>query len=268
MSNSKNVPTSIEGKFARDIEALIAQYIRNTRFVVPVMAADPPETEPTNLWMRHDGRLRGRYWNGSAFVYVDYPMRTDITSPPAVPAYPAAPASAAAPQSYATTWDGSWTQTYAGNGSKRLDPTGETNLAFGTDPTGVYSDQRGLVGFDYASIASTLAGSTIENVEITLTLLDAQWGSSEPFFGLHNLAAEPATYDPTSTLLRYNYSEEFVPGETKTTVLPVAYGQMLRDGTAKGLVLEVTGPDRGLYGLAAGVGSGYTPPQLTITYAK
>jgi hypothetical protein len=269
VSSAKQIATTPEGKFAQQIEALVKAALRQQRFVIPTFAADPPESDPTNLWMRYDGRLRGRYWNGSGYTYVDYPMRSDITSPPAVPAYPPAPSAPAAPLTYTTTWSATWSQTYTGTGVRRTDPIGETSLVSGMDSTGTYGQQKALAGFDGTAIATALAGSTILGIRLTLTVLGAYWATGgEVYFGQHNLTSEPTTFDPATASLRYNSSAQLVPGGMASVNLPLSYAQELRSGTAKGLVFEAITGDQGALVQMAGVGSGYTEPQLTITYAK
>lgn len=263
---SRQVPTTPEGKFGQEIVDLIQSLIRQQRFVIPNFAADPPETDPTNLWMRYDGRLRGRYWNGSAYVYVDYPMRSDITSPPAVPAYPAKPAQPSPPQSYQQTWIAQWSQTYTGSGAKRNDTQGQLNAVFGTDNTNGY--QKALIGFDYAAIATALASSTIQSVQLTVTTLSTYYANGTLVVGMHTQATEPTTFDVTGTILRYAYQGIVQAGQSSVHNLPLAFAQNLRGGTAKGLVFEAPNDDPSFLGVIAGVGSGYTPPQLTITYAK
>jgi hypothetical protein len=264
--SSRQVPTTPEGKFGQQVAELISSMMRQQRFVIPTFAADPPETDPTNLWMRYDGRLRGRYWNGSAYVYVDYPMRSDITSPPAVPAYPTKPAQPSPPQSFQQTWLAQWSQTYAGSGAKRNDTQGQVNAVFGSDTANGY--QKALVGFDYAAIATALASSTIQSVQLTVSVLSAAHTTTTLAVGMHNQASEPTTYDVTTTILRYGYQGDVQSGQISTHNLPFAFAQVLRAGTAKGLVLEAPSSDPNFLGVVAGVGSGYTPPQLTITYAK
>jgi hypothetical protein len=267
--STRQVPTTPEGKFGQQIDALVLARLRAQRFIVPNFAADPPESDPTNLWMRYDGRLRGRYWNGASFTYVDYPMRSDITAPPAVPAYPPAPASSAAPLTYTTTWAATWSQSYTGSGTKRTDPIGELHLLSGMDPTGVYGQQKGIAGFDYAAIAASLAGSTISKIELTVTVINAYWPTGgEVYFGAHALTAEPTTFDPAGSLLRYGSSAQFVPGSVVTVPLPLTFAQSFRSGTVRGLVFESITSDVGAFVQLAGVGSGYTEPQLTVTYAK
>lgn len=264
---SRSANTTAEAKFRAAVEARVAELLRPKPFQVPVLTADPPETNPTNLWMRNDGRLRGRFWNGASYTYVDYPMRTDISGPPAVPAYPAAPAVGSVPATYQTTFTGTWSQTYQGSDAKRTDTLGEFNLVYGASGQDAFGQQKALVGFDGAAMVAALTGSTIQSIELSMTNLKAYWGTVAVFFGLHNLSSEPTTFDSTGITLRRSASATFAVGK-QTIPLPMSFAQALRAGTAKGLALEAPTAEADFYGYAAGVGSGYTPPQLIITYAK
>jgi len=259
--------TTPEAKFRAAVEAKVREVLRPKGFEIPRLSADPPETDNTNLWMRWDGRLRGRYWNGSSYTYVDYPMRSDITSPPAVPAYPSAPAVGSVPQTYQTTWTATWSQSYQGSNAKRTDTAGELNLYFGTSGSDAFGLQKALVGFDSTSLVSTLTGSTIHKTELVWTVLGSYWGTVQTSFGLHNYSSEPSTFDSSALTLRKSASGLFPTGQQRM-ILPMAFAQALRAGTAKGLAVEAPSADREFYGYAAGVGSGYTAPQLVITYAK
>ena len=266
-TGNRRVSTTSEAKFAQQIMEMVEARIRKLRFVIPIFAADPPETDPTNLWMRWDGRLRSRYWNGSVFVYTDYPLRSDITSPPAVPAYPANPAPPSLPQTVSRTWSALWSQTYKADGTQRTDTAGGVQCFFGSEDA--YMNQKSLIGFDYADIVSKLSGSTIQSITITLTGLSTYYPTgAQVAMGMHNQTTEPSTYNVTTTILRYGNQETILPGTTEAYSLPMAFAQQLRAGTAKGLVLEAPGPDKGFWGSVAGFGSGYPIPQLTITYAK
>lgn len=265
--SSRPANTTEEAKFRAAVEAKVQEQRRPKPFIIPTLSADPPETDPTNLWMRYDGRLRGRFWNGASYTYVDYPMRTDITSPPAVPAYPDPPAVGTVPTTYQLTWTGTWSQTYQGSNAKRLDTLGENNLAYGASGQDAFGQQKALVGFDGAAITAALTGSTIQRVEMTLTNLKTYWQSVTVYLGLHNLSAEPTTFDPSVLTLRKSASALLGVGKA-TVPLPMSFAQSLRAGTAKGLAFEAPTAEVDFYGYAAGVGSGYTPPQITITYAK
>lgn len=266
---AKPFATSPEAKFAALLDAKLKELLRPRPFVVPQLSADPPETDPTNLWMRNDGRLRGRYKNsGGTYTYMDYPIRNDITSPPALPANPSPPAPSPAPQTYRTVWTGTWSQTYlAGSGAKRTDVTGETMLVYGKNPDDTLGQQRSFLGFDYANIVSTLASTTIQSVQLTLTNLGSYWPTVDVFFGLHNFTAEPTQAYGSDIQLRRSADAVLGIG-TSTVDLPLAFAQALRAGTSKGIAIDAPSDERTFYGYAAGVGSGYTAPQLTVTYAK
>jgi hypothetical protein len=266
--SARHRPTTPEARFARAIEDRTAspepQY-----FVIPTLAADPPDGDPTNLWMRWDGRLRGRYLNGSGvWVYVDYPMRSDITSPPAVPAYPAAPALASAPLTYQNTYTATWSQGYKGDGTKRTDAIGETMLPFGNRNDG-NGTQRSLIGFDYSTIATDLAASTITGVQLRLVNLDSYWSRGvDIFFGIHNEPSEPTSWNADNVVASRIASAHFGKPETKTIPLTLEFATRLRAGTGKGIAIEAPSSAIDLYGYASGVGSAYDAPQLVITFAK
>lgn len=257
-----------EARFAAKIRSL-QERPKPVAFVIPTLAADPPEGDPTNLWMRYDGRLRGRFPNsGGTFTYVDYPMRTDATSPPAVPAYPPAPALPAAPMTYQNAYVASWSQGYKGDGSKRLDTVGELNLPVGSRPD-AFGVQRSLIGFPAATIAADLAGSTIYNVSLSLQLVDSALENGvDLYFGIHNEAAEPTIFPDGSLPASRIASAHFTKGDVITVPLPLEFAMRLRAGTGKGIAIEAPGSASDFYGIAAGVGSGYFVPQLLVTFAK
>lgn len=264
---NKQVPTTAEGKFGKDLTQLISDMIRQQRFVIPNFAADPPETDPTNLWMRYDGRLRGRYWNGTAYVYIDYPLRSDITSPPAVPAYPTAPAATAPPKSYMTTFTAIWGQSYDGVGAYRTDALGNVYAFFGSEIP--WGDQKSLLGFEWWNIASALAGSTITGVSLNLTGVNTYFDTGvRVSIGMHNEANWVATYDVTTAPLRRTDEEVIVAGATNSYNLPIIFAQKLRDGSATGLLLEAPNSDKGSWGSVANTGGTLPFPSLTISYAK
>jgi hypothetical protein len=266
-ASSRQKPTTPEGKFSKAISDILAG-TSPTKFVIPTLAADPPETDPTNLWMRYDGRLRGRFWNGTGYTYVDYPMRTDITSPPAVPAYPARPAQPAAPTTRSKSYAAIWTQSYNGDGSQRTDALGTTNVIFGNINDGL-GRQKSLIGFDYATIATDLTGSTVKRVDYFMQNLDSYRDSGvDVYFGIHNVTALPSTWPDASLPQRMIKSYHFGNPQNLTVQLPIIFATGIRDGSGKGIALEAPSDSPDFFGYGAGVGSGYSPPILTITYAK
>lgn len=263
--------TSDEAAFVESIVNRVLERVNGPKaFVIPVLQTDPPETDATNLWMTTTGRLRGRYWNGASFTYMDYPLRTDITAPPAVTPPPPPPAKPPAPKTFKKTYQAIWSQTYQGDGDKRTDSKGNNYLVYGNGGDSFNGTQRALVGFDYGTIASNLASSTIKSVQLKMTNVHAYWNSGvEIYFGMHNVTSEPASWPSSgSLLLRKSAHSKFGKPQTKTISLPISFGSALRNGSGKGLAIEAPSSDQDYYGYAAGVGSGYTPPQLIITYAK
>ncbi len=270
MSGTFRRPTSGEAAFVKTILEEVMRRLPRPN-AIPVLQTDPPETDPTNLWMRNDGRLRGRYWNGASYTYIDYPLRSDITAPPSVPAAPAFPGYSAAPTTYKKTYVATWSQSYQASGAKRTDDVGETMLTVGLSPNEVpYGVQRSLIGFDHATIASDLSGSTIYGIQLSLTNTDSWWNSGlYRYFGMHNVSAEPATWPPDSDLpVRRAANGKWGRTQTRSISLPMEFARRLRAGTAKGIALEAPTDSRDYWGYAAGVGSGYTEPSLVINYTK
>lgn len=266
---SRYQPNSPEASFTQALDEKFGQQIPRA-FVIPVLQTDPLESDPTNLWMRTDGRLRGRYLNsGGTFVYVDYPLRSDITSPPSVPAAPAPPAAPPAPQTYKKTYAATWTQTYKGDGDKRTDDKGNEMLVYGNAGDGYNGTNRSLIGFDYATIASNLSGSTVKKVQLQMTNIHAYWNSGvDIYFGIHNVTSEPTTWPDGSLPRRRIKIHHFGKPQYRQVDMPIEFATRIRDGSGKGIAIEAPSSSRDYYGFAAGVGSGYAPPKLVVTYAK
>lgn len=260
-ATERHKPITPEGQFAKALRDLVEERRRPRPFVIPVLTADPPTTDPTNLWMRYDGRLRGRYWNGSGYTYVDYPMRSDITSPPAVPAYPAAPAPAATPTTYTATYNAVWSQGYLSSGSQR---SSTTELPYGNDGNAAYGTQRSLIGFDYATIAATLAGSTVKRVQLHLINLTS-WspGGVTMYYSVHNVPSAPTLWPDASLPYRFVTSAHWARSEAKTIDLPIVFGTSFRESTGKGIAIEAPSNANTFYGMAS-----HLSLQLIITYAK
>jgi hypothetical protein len=267
--SSRYKANSPEGEFAEALEQKLGR-VNPGAFVIPQLQDDPDELDPTNLWMRWDGRLRGRCLNsaGTAFDYFDYPMRSDITAPPAVPPSPVPPPLGAAPKTFKQTYDATWSQSYKGDDSKRTDSLGNDYLVYGNsgDANGV---NKALIGFDYAAIASDLNLSTIKKVQLRLENIHAYWASGVTiYFGIHNVTAEPATWPSGSIPRRRITKHIFGKPQIRTASMALDFAKLIRDGTGKGIAIEAPNSSRDFYGYAAGVSSGYTVPQLIVTYAK
>jgi hypothetical protein len=254
--------------FTREISELrrIAEDSRTRPFRIPVLNEDPPEADPTNLWMFPDGRLRGRHLNtaGTAYVYREW-----VTSAPGSSTSATAPAApAAAPITREDRWTAQWTQSYRSTGAARTDQ-GVTHLYYGSSGDLFNGMNRSLAGFDHSAIATALSGSTINKVYLEMTNVHAWYNSGvDVYFGIHNYSSEPATWAGGGIPRQRIVSHHFGKPQTRTVPMPLEFAQAIRDGWGKGLALEAPTTSKEFYGYAAGVGSGITPPVLIVNYSK
>jgi len=242
----------------------MAEEANRKQLTIPILNADPPETDATNLWLLADGRLRGRHLNpaGSAFIYREWVSTTAGSGTSA--AAPAAPPAVAVTRE--DSWPAIWSQSYRGNNSPRTD-SGTVRLYYGSSGDGFNGRNKSLMGFDYAAIAAALASSTVNSVWLTMTNLHTYWNAgSDVHFGLHNFASEPGTWSGLGGA--YKAKHRFVMAQTKRVAMPLEFATAIRDGTSKGIGLDAPSDSRDFYGYAAGVGSGSPVPVLTVNYSK
>lgn len=235
-------------------------------FQIPVLSTDPATTDPTNMWVFPDGRLRYRHLNTVGNAYVTREVvptaagsSTSGTSP--------APAGVA-PISRQATWDAIWSQSYQSGGTARTDD-GVYRLYYGDSGDGVNGNNRSLVGFDYAAIATALSSSTVTRVRLRMVNLGSWYSTGVTvYFGIHNSVSEPSSWSGGGIPASRIASARFGNPEDKVIDLPLSFATAVRDGWGKGLALEAPSSSKEFYGYAAGVGSGYTAPQLIVDYAK
>lgn len=242
----------------------MAEEANRKQLTIPVLNADPPETDPTNIWLLADGRMRARHLNtaGSAWVYREW-----VSSAPGSGSSATAPA---APPTVAVTredsWPAIWSQSYRGNNSPRTD-AGTVRLYYGSSGDSFNGKNKSLMGFDYAGIAAALAGSTVNAVWLTMTNLHTYWNAgSDVNFGIHNFTSEPATWAGLGGVFKAKH--RFVQAQTRKVAMPLEFATAIRDGSGKGIGLDAPNTSRDFYGYAAGVGSGSPVPVLTVNYSK
>ncbi len=241
----------------------MAEEANRKQLTIPVLNTDPPETDACNIWLLADGRLRSRHLNpaGSAWVYREWV--STAAGPAGSAAAPAAPPTVAVTRQ--DSWPAIWTQSYRQAGSQRTD-AGATRLYYGSSGDSFNGQNRSLIGFDYAAIATALAGSTVNSVSLTMTNLHTYWNAgSDVWFGVHNFNSKPANW--TGGLPR-QVKQRFVQAQTRTVGMPLNFATAIRDGSGKGISIEAPNSSRDFYGYAAGVGSGSPVPVLTINYSK
>lgn len=245
-----------------DLRATVEAAIRRP-FCIPVLEADPPLTDATNLWLFPDGRMRGRHLNPAGTAYVIREWVT--TAPGATTTGTAAAPSDPNPVTTETTYAAIWTQSYRESGAARTD-AGEVMLYYGSSGDGFNGRNQSLIGFNHTTIASDLAGSTVNRVRLRLMNIHAWYNSGVTIhFGVHNFGSEPGTW--AGGLPRIT-SHKFGKPQERVVDMPLSFATTIRDGTGKGISIEAPTSSKEFYGYAAGVGSGYVIPALIVNYTK
>lgn len=263
LRRSTDPMAAISGKIAEIERVLREANTKNIR--IPVLAVDPPETDPTNVWLFPDGRLRMRHLNtaGTAYVYREFVATAPGSTSSAVA--PATPVTT--PQVRIGVYPAIWSQSYQQGGAARTDD-GTTKLYFGNGDVS-NGTQQSLIGFNYTTIASDLTGSTINDVQLRLYNL---WSYFEDgvqiYFGIHNFTAQPATWAGGGIPAQRIVNHHFGRTEERDVPMPLSFAQAIRDGWGKGVAIEPPNSNKEFYGYAAGFGSGLTLPTLIINYTK
>lgn len=259
-----NNPIDELGRRLRDLELQIRLLTHADPFRIPVRATDPDVTEPINMWLFPDGRLRARHWNPGGTAYV---IREWVPTAAGSSTSATAPAAAKpAPISYQKVYVGTWSDSYKQDGTKRTDVPGLLEYGYADATNGRC---RSLVGFDHATIATDLASSTVHSVYLTMLNRNAVWPTSTTvYLGVHNFSSSPASWAGAGIPESMVQSEMFTPSQQRTIKVPLTFATRLRDGTGKGIALEVPSDDPALAGSMSGYGTSYTVPMLTVNYAK
>lgn len=263
LSKSSDPYSILSAKIA-DLERRVSE-ANNRPMRIPLLSEDPPETDPTTIWMFPDGRLRMRHRNtaDTAWVYREW-VATAPGSDTSVTA-PAAPV--VVPTTQQVMHLATWTESYQQDGDARTDTN---NLYYGSSGSDSYNGkQQSLIGFDYATIAAQLAGSTINAVSLRLQNLHSWYNAGvNIYFGIHNFTSQPTDWAGGGIPLSKHVNHRFAKTQERIVTLPLVFAQAIRDGTGKGIALEAPSSSREYYGYAAGVGSGYNVPALIINYTK
>lgn len=261
----RSTPAGPEDEFSGLIKKMQAQIddLRNAPFRIPVLPADPATTDPTNMWMLPDGRIRARHRDPTDTSWV---IREWVTTTPGSSTSGAAPAPPApAPISRQGEWDATWSASYRQAGPKRTD--NPERIYWGSSGDSFNGRNRSYIGFDAGTISAALAGGTIVRVRLRLQALHTYWNNGAGIgFGWHNQTSAPSSWAGTVASL---VSQQRI-GKTQLKVfeLPLSFGTTIRDGTSKGIAVEAPNSSTDYYGYAGGVGSSVTIPRLIIDYAK
>lgn len=260
-----NTPVGPESEFVQLLNKMQQQIndLRSSPLRIPVLADDPPTTDPTNIWLLADGRLRIRHRNTADTAWV---VREYVTSSPgsgssATPPAPPTPA----PTSRITAWAATSSASYRQAGPKRTDEPGR--VYWGSSGDAFNGRNRSLIGFDYAAIAAALASSTVTRVRFRLQALHTWYNNGASIgFGYHNQTSMPSSWP--GTVASFVKTDHIGKTELKDFELPLVFGTAIRDGVSRGIALEAPNSSVDYYGYAGGVGGGVTIPTLIIDYVK
>lgn len=232
---------------------------------IPILAADPPTTDPTNIWLFPDGRLRMRHLNTAGTAYVT--REFVATAPGSSSSATAVATPVTTPTVRIGVYPAIWSQSYKQGGAARTDD-GTVKLYYGNGDVS-NGQQQSLIGFNYTTIASDLAGSTINEVQLRLYNLGSYYEDGvQVYFGIHNFSAQPATWAGGGIPASFAVNHHFGRNEQRDVPMPLSFAQTIRDGTGKGVAIEAPNSNKEFYGFAAGFGSGLTLPTLIINYTK
>jgi hypothetical protein len=248
-------------KMAQKIAALerTVNELSTKPLVIPIVQADPGTDYAGNIWAYPDGRVIIRM--------KDNTLRQATTASAAAPSG-SNPTPPAQPTTRQTLWTAQWGQAYRASGGF----TGSDNskLQYGSSGDSYNGRQRSLIGFDYASIQSTLAGATVNRVQFWIYNMHTwYYNGGTMWAGMHNNTVKPGTWGGTigRDFVSSFHVDNTGPGWHD---LSTEFGSRLRDGSSKGITIQAPNDDRTYYGFAAG-GPG-TPsnqmPQILITYVK
>ncbi len=238
----------------RQIQELKAQPL-----YLPILQANPDASYAGNMWADPNGVLYFRRKDGTirqiTSASASAPTGTNPTPPPHPTTRPGA-------------WTATWAQAYRNTGAK----TGgdNRNLYYGNSGEGSYNGrQQSLINFDYATIAATLAGSTISGVELYLYNIHT-WANSGATCNVGTQANFVGSAPSTFGGATHNFVSSFHTARSTAAwhTVSTEFGQRLRDGSATGVILQAPNDSNTYYGYAAGFGSGLALPQIRITYIK
>jgi hypothetical protein len=169
-------------------------------------------------------------------------------------------------QSYTKTYYSTWTRSYQGDGSSRIS-NGDIYQGYYSSTNG---NQRSLIGFDYSTIQSDLAGATITSVSLTMDNTHFYNNSGgTAVIGTHDYTSSPSTWSGSRVVESItNFS--WAKGAKKAVALSVSnFGNTLKSGDATGIALG-PGDSTSLtyYGYFVGQNGGTNRPSLTIKYTK
>ncbi|RLB61875.1 MAG: hypothetical protein DRH08_13260 [Deltaproteobacteria bacterium] len=159
----------------------------------------------------------------------------------------------AAPPPVQYTYLANWANSYSGTAINTSSHRDELNYQ---GESSYHGEESSLWGFDDALMRADLAGKTILSVTARITSRWTYAGGGKYFHIMpHNHADKPST-----AVLSPNFVSVLLPRDgTGTVVLPVSFGEQLRDGTMKGIGLKFEQPGENEWGYCTGMYTTFSP---------
>jgi hypothetical protein len=246
--------TPLERRLAEEIKALRSSVraLQGRPMRIPILDADPDTTDPTNLWMLQDGRLRVRNASGTVKEYTPTGSPGGTTSGTTKPPVTTT-------KTYVGTYNAAWSQSYNNGGSGQRTDT--NHLYYGRVDS--FNDlQMAMAG--WGSFTSILSGASVKKVELYLSNLHAWFNSGVVIkIGKHHSTSAPSNFSQDEIMGSWKYGKP----DAHWITLPLSFGNSLKAGTRRGITLYQSSSNVAYYGYAEGVGDDH-PPKLRITYTK
>lgn len=206
----------------------VKQLAQRPNFGIPVLAEDPPDDDPTPLWLLYDGRLRSRTPDGTVR---EYTLRTTPGGSSSTVADPDDPPAQTTTVEYAPTWAAAYCALHG------METGG--SLLYGDAP--LHAGVRIMIGLPSTVIADDLMDATVNQVELKARNVDS-WAPDgvEIHWGTHVQPTQPADYAPDRVdVLVDDWPQVGYGGdEDGYHQAPTWLGTALQDGTVTGLTID------------------------------
>lgn len=230
-------------KAGEQVSAAIQRAKYKPRDTIPVLTAHPDVEDGITLYLDPNGNLRAMAPDGTIYQYT----KTAVTAPSG--SFPADPM----PEMFTATYSAAWARAFCDTHGVENVPL----LGYGDDPANTHGYRTIMIGFPSATIQTDLAGATIDDVELSITNVDAFLPQVTLHIGWHDQTSAPTIYSAT----RAETVEIEVPKAGQIwTPLDDVFGEALRDNLYDGITIEQP------RGLANSGSLDWTATQIRIDY--
>lgn len=195
-------------------------------------------------------------------------VATPTNTNPKAPAPTGSKTGSTNPTKHTATFKASWSRTYDGNNSTTWD---DSKLCYqgGDNANTSRGNTKSLVGFNYNSIKSTLAGATNITATLTFKVYHTWYNAGSPIYiVMHNYTSKPGSYSTSHTPSAAGHTPQVAAGHTYTFKLGSNAIWGLQNGVYTGVGFGPA-PSTSLSYYAQMYGATQSgAPYLTFTYYK